>query len=184
MKNIVLVLLFACSVSFAQKQKIILKESSKIEDVAYENDNNEIKANFKRINSIKKWSKITTYETDDSTEGGYINYYYLNGKLEKIVERKFGESGQYLAEYYLQNNKISFLFEKDMTYNVPFYRKEFDYDKSEIEENRYYFVKNELVNLKSNLDCGAPFSNYYLEEEQKRVMKDFNDLLKNSKLAK
>ncbi|MEG0698061.1 hypothetical protein [Algoriella sp.] len=164
---------FSVMTSFAQKNDKVKSEEIKT-----------IKTNFSRINSIKNWTKIKEVETDDSTEGGFINYYFLNDKLEKIVVRKFGESGQYLAEYYLQNNKISFLFEKDMTYNVPFYRKEFDYDKSEIEENRYYFVKNELVNLKSNLDCGAPFANYYLEEEQKRVMKDFNDLLKNSKLAK
>ena len=164
---------FSVMTSFAQKNDKVKSEEIKT-----------IKTNFSRINSIKNWTKIKEVETDDSTEGGYINYYYLNGKLEKIVVRKFGESGQYLAEYYLQNNKISFLFEKDMTYNVPFYRKEFDYDISEIEESRYYFVKNELVNLKSNLDCGAPFANYYLMEEQKRVTKDFNDLLKNSKLVK
>ena len=127
---------FSVMTSFAQKNDKVKSEEIKT-----------IKTNFSRINSIKKWSKIATYETDDSAEGGYINYYYLNGKLEKIVERKFGESGQYLAEYYLQNNKISFLFEKDMTYNFPLYWKEFDYNKSEIEENRYYFENKELIHF-------------------------------------
>ena len=85
---------FSVMTSFAQKNNKVKSEEIKT-----------IKTNFSRINSIKKWSKIATYETDDSAEGGYINYYYLNGKLEKIVVRKFGESGQYLAEYYLLNDK-------------------------------------------------------------------------------
>ena len=117
MKKIVLIILFSCTVSFAQKQKVILKESQQSEILIENNQTSDIKliqANFKRINTIGKWSKITQYETDDSADGGYINYYYNNDKLEKIVVRKFGESGQYLAEYYLLKAKLSFVFEKDL----------------------------------------------------------------------
>ena len=151
------------------------------------NQNSDIKliqANFKRINTIGKWSKITQYETDDSADGGYINYYYNNDKLEKIVVRKFGESGQYLAEYYLLKAKLSFVFEKDLKYNVPYYLKEFNYDDSEIIEDRYYYSNNKLINYKSNQDEGAPFSDSFIKNEEKRVLKEFNQLLKNSSLAK
>ncbi|MDH1601701.1 hypothetical protein [Empedobacter sp. GD03739] len=89
---------------FAQKQKDY-KSSEVIISKDFENKLDPIKSNFNRINSIKIWSKIKEVETDDSTEGGFINYYFLNDKLEKIVVRKFGESGQYLAEYYLLNDK-------------------------------------------------------------------------------
>ena len=187
MKKIVLIILFSCTVSFAQKQKVILKESQQSEILIENNQTSDIKliqANFKRINTIGKWSKITQYETDDSADGGYINYYYNNDKLEKIVVRKFGESGQYLAEYYLLKAKLSFVFEKDLKYNVPYYLKEFNYDDSEIIEDRYYYSNNKLINYKSNQDEGAPFSDSFIKNEEKRVLKEFNQLLKNSSLAK
>ena len=187
MKKIVLIILFGCTVSFAQKQKIILKESQQSETLIENNQTSDIKliqANFKRINTIGKWSKITQYETDDSADGGYINYYYNNDKLEKIVVRKFGESGQYLAEYYLLKAKLSFVFEKDLKYNVPYYLKEFNYDDSEIIEDRFYYLNNKLITYKSNQDDGAPFSDSFIKNEEKRVLKEFNQLLKNSSLAK
>ena len=187
MKKIVLIILFSCTVSFAQKQKVILKESQQSEILIENNQTSDIKliqANFKRINTIGKWSKITQYETDDSADGGYINYYYNNDKLEKIVVRKFGESGQYLAEYYLLKAKLSFVFEKDLKYNVPYYLKEFNYDDSEIIEDRFYYLNNKLITYKSNQDDGAPFSDSFIKNEEKRVLKEFNQLLKNSSLAK
>ncbi len=187
MKKIVLIILFSCTVSFAQKQKVILKESQQSETLIENNQTSDIKliqANFKRINTIGKWSKITQYETDDSADGGYINYYYNNDKLEKIVVRKFGESGQYLAEYYLLKAKLSFVFEKDLKYNVPYYLKEFNYDDSEIIEDRFYYLNNKLITYKSNQDDGAPFSDSFIKNEEKRVLKEFNQLLKNSSLAK
>ncbi len=187
MKKIVLIILFSCTVSFAQKQKVILKESQQSETLIENNQTSDIKliqANFKRINKIGKWSKITQYETDDSADGGYINYYYNNDKLEKIVVRKFGESGQYLAEYYLLKAKLSFVFEKDLKYNVPYYLKEFNYDDSEIIEDRFYYLNNKLITYKSNQDDGAPFSDSFIKNEEKRVLKEFNQLLKNSSLAK
>ncbi len=164
---------FSVITSFAQKNDKVKSEEIKT-----------IKANFSRINSIKNWTKIKEVETDDSTEGGFINYYFLNDKLEKIVVQKFGESGQYLAEYYLLNNKLSFVFEKNLRYNVPYYLKEFNYNDSEIIEDRYYYSNNKLINYKSNQDDGVPFSDSFIKNEEKRVLKELNQLLKNSSLAK
>ena len=164
---------FSVMTSFAQKNDKVKSEEIKT-----------IKANFTRINSIKNWTKIKEVETDNSADGGYINYYYNHDKLEKIVVRKFGESGQYLAEYYLLNNKLSFVFEKNLKYNVPYYLKEFNYDDSEIIEDRYYYSNNKLINYKSNQDDGAPFSDIFIKSEEKRVLKEFNQLLKNSSLAR
>ncbi len=148
--------------SFAQKNDKVKSEEIKT-----------IKANFSRINSIKKWTKIKEVETDDSTEGGFINYYFLNDKLKKIVVRKFGESGQYLAEYYLLNNKLSFVFEQDTTYNFPLYWKEFNDKKSKIEEFRYYFEDRKLI-----LFIGKS-ENYKTESENTLV--EFDQLIKTEK---
>lgn len=106
-----------------------------------------IKSNFSRINSIKNWTSIKKIDTDDSTEGGFINYYFLNDNLEKIVVQKYGESGNYLSEYYITNAQLSFVFEQHTTYNFPLYWKEFDAEKSKIEEKRYYFDNNKLLHF-------------------------------------
>ncbi|WP_291116747.1 hypothetical protein [Empedobacter sp. UBA7248] len=154
---------FSVMTSFAQKNDKVKSEEIKT-----------IKANFSRINSIKKWTKIKEVETDDSTEGGFINYYFLNDKLKKIVVRKFGESGQYLAEYYLLNNKLSFVFEQDTTYNFPLYWKEFNDKKSKIEEFRYYFEDRKLI-----LFIGKS-ENYKTESENTLV--EFDELIKIKKM--
>jgi len=60
-----------------------------------------IRANFKRINSIVDWTAIKTKDVWETTEGGEAKFYYLNGQLEKITTRHFGETFQLLTEYYL-----------------------------------------------------------------------------------
>lgn len=162
MKKIVfffVIVTFSVMTSFAQKNDKVKSEEIKT-----------IKANFTLINSIKNWSKIKEVETDDSAEGGFINYYFLNDKLEKIVVRKFGESGQYLAEYYLLNDKLSFVFEQDTTYNFPLYWKEFDDKKSKIEESRYYFEDKKLIHF-----IGKS-KNYKTESEN--TLNEFDELIK------
>lgn len=147
-----------------------------------------IRDNFKRINSIANWTSITTEDIWESTEGGVAKYYYLNGTLEKILTRHFGETGQLLTEYYLQDGKLSFVFEKSYQYNRLIYHdatlmKElgdteiFDMAKSQITEDRNYIENGELIHQLSNLDCGAPFASDYLLQEQKRINVDFNRLM-------
>ena len=174
MKNLFLVIMVMFStILFSQEKKQDIKSSKNLQEIL-----KPIKANFNRLNSIKSWTKITKVETDDSTEGGYINFYYLDGNLEKILVRKFGESGQYLAEYYLINGQLSFLYEKDETYNLPLYWKGFDESKSKIALKRYYFNENKLVDLVSNLTQKKPLSNQVLQEYQKNILDEFNAILK------
>ncbi|MCT2560897.1 hypothetical protein [Chryseobacterium herbae] len=149
-----------------------------------------IRSNFKRINSITKWSSIKKKDIEgESAEGGEAVFYEQKGRLEKITERLFGETGQMLTEYYLLNGKLSFVFEKIYKYNRPLYydvkamkenndTEAFDFEKSEIEENRGYFEKGKLIHVSNSLDCGAPFSGDYIAEEEKRFSESFQELLK------
>ncbi|EGT4347406.1 hypothetical protein A4C53_RS19635 [Elizabethkingia anophelis] len=148
-----------------------------------------IRDNFKRINSIEKWHSIKQRDLFQSTEGGEAKYYYQKNKLEKIITRIFGESGQTLTEYYLLNGQLSFVYEKDYKYNRPLYydtkamkenndTEAFDFDKSEITENRSYFVNGKLIHILSSEDCGAPFSSDYIAEEQKSILSEYSKLLK------
>ena len=143
-----------------------------------------IRANFKRINSISEWEAIYKKDLLESTEGGEAKFYYSHEQLEKITTRHFGETLQQLREYYLLNGQLSFVFEKSYNYNRPIYydtttmkenndREAFDFEKSEIIEDRSYFEKGKLLHQINNQDCGSPFADDYLLGEQKRIKSDF-----------
>lgn len=143
-----------------------------------------IRDNFKRINSIEKWDRIDTIEIWESTEGGHANFFYLNGTLEKVLVRHFGETYQNLTEYYLLDGQLSFAFEKEIIYNRPIDwdstrmienhdDQVWDFDKSDIHEHRNYFINGQLVRQLYNQDCGAPFAQEYLKAEQERILKEF-----------
>jgi len=54
----------------------------------------------------------------------------------------------------------------------------FDFDKSEIIEDRSYFENGKLLHQINNQDCGSPFSDNYLPEAQKSIKTDFDKLIK------
>ena len=150
-----------------------------------------IRNNFKRINSIKTeyWSKIETKFLEGTIEGGEATYYYLNAELTKITTKEFGETFQILTEYYFLNKNLSFVFEKNLKYNRPIYHDKkamkemgdtevFDFDKSEIVEYRNYFENGKLLHQLSSEDCGAPMANDYIEIEQKRILNNFDIVIK------
>jgi hypothetical protein len=148
-----------------------------------------IRANFKRINSITNWTTVNETDLWETTEGGKAKFYSLNGQLEKIATRHFGETFQQLTEYYLLNGQLSFVFEKSYKYNRPMYydstsMKEnndtvaFEFEKSEIIEDRSYFDNGKLLHQLNSQDCGSPFADDYLLEEQKRIKTDFEKLIK------
>lgn len=178
------------------KDTVELKETFNEEDLPvneYLTDKlKPIRANFKRINSITNWTSIDTKELSESTEGGEAKFYYQNGQLEKIVARHYGETFQLLTEYYLLNGQLSFVFEKRHKYNRPLYydttamkenndTEAFDFDKSEIIEDSSYFDNGKLLHQINNQDCGSPFADDYLLEEQKRIRTDFDKLIRQTK---
>jgi hypothetical protein len=154
-----------------------------------------IRANFKRINSITNWTSTEKKELWETLEGGEATFYYLDGRLEKIIARNFGETFQKLNEYYLLNGYLSFVFEKSYKYNRPMYydstaMKEnndteiFDFDKSEIKEDRSYFENKRLIYQLNNQDYGSPLADDYLQGEQKRILTNFEKLMKLTNLEK
>ena len=147
-----------------------------------------IRANFKRINSTTNWASVDTKELSESTEGGEAKFYYQNGQIEKIIVRQFGETFQKLTEYYLLNGDLSFVFEKSYKYNRPIYydsaamkenndAEAFDFEESEIQEDRSYFENGKLLHKIESGDCGAPFATEYLLSEQKRIKTNFDKLI-------
>lgn len=147
-----------------------------------------IRENFKRINAIARWTKIDSLDLWETTEGGEAKFYYAGNNLEKISVRHFGETFQQLAEYYLLNGQLSFVFEKAYRYNRPMYydsvamkesgdTEAFDFDKSIVVENRGYFKNEKLVHQINNDSSGSPDSGN-LPDEEKRIKTEFGRLMK------
>lgn len=185
--------LHSVSVDSLENNTIQLGETFNEEDVPVNEYLTErlkpIRTNFKRINSISNWTYIDTKELSETIEGGEAKYYYQNEQLEKIVTRQFGETFQQLTEYYLMNGQLSFVFEKSYKYNRPIYydstamkenndTEAFDFVKSEIVEHRSYFDNGKLLHQVNNQDCGSPFTDDYLLEQEKRIKVDFEKLIK------
>ncbi len=150
---------------------------------------NPIRINFKRINSIVEWTDIKTIDTWETNEGGEAKFYYLNGQLEKITTKHFGETFQLLTEYYLLKDKLSFVFEKSYKYNRPIYydttsakanndKDSFEFKETDIIVERSYFDNGKLVHQLNNQDCGSSSSHSYLVKEEIRIKTEFEKLFK------
>ncbi|RQO30319.1 hypothetical protein DBR32_12165 [Taibaiella sp. KBW10] len=182
---------------FAQQQKkkntviatASFKETDRNGPIELDQMLHTIRANFKRINSMTKWTTVRNKALDNSSEGGTATFYYQQKRLEKIITRAFGEMTQNLTEYYFLNGEISFVLERTYQYNRPYYydvaamkanndTAAFDFNQSEIEETRSYFEQKKLIYQLNNQDCGAPFASDYLDEERIRIESDIKTLLK------
>lgn len=135
-----------------------------------------IKSNFSRINSIQKWTKIKTLELNETTEGGEAKFYFLNGKIEKIVAVYYGEMFQKVTEFYLQDAQLTFVFEKLTTYKQAIYDNETPFDVEKIEEFRSYFEKDNLIYRIESKPTNSPFTKAYLGKEQERLIQEFKQL--------
>ncbi|WP_375580440.1 hypothetical protein ABWH96_05225 [Marivirga tractuosa] len=141
-----------------------------------------IRQNYNQIDTITAWSATVTKAIKQSTEGGTATYYYLNGKLLKIVATHYGELGKVIQEFYTLEGKISFVLEKRHEYNRPIGGDDSSKPESkdsELIKDRSFFENGILIRQISDLDCGAPFAQYYLDEEGKRLKSSFMYLLKH-----
>lgn len=146
-----------------------------------------IRKNRNQIAAIQSWSSIKKKELPGSTEGGEAYFYFKKNELQKIKSVYFGEMGQHQAVYFLKNNQLSFVVEKQIAYNRPIYYDSvsmlenndtttFDFNKSSLLVDSSYFKNGILIHQISNQDCGAPFSKEYLFNEQKRLQAEFDKL--------
>lgn len=171
---------------YEQQEKDSLKSETVFEEYLGERLK-PIRANFKRINEITEWTSVDKRKLNQSTEGGAATYYFLQDTLLKVVAIHFGETGKNIQEFYTRNGQLSFVFEQQCQYNRPITwdstamqenndTETFDIDKSEIIEDRSYFENGDLIRQINNQDCGSPFAEDYLKEEQVRLKTEFEKL--------
>jgi len=149
-----------------------------------------IQSNFKRINSITKWTSVKKKNIEgESAEGGEATFYYTDKGLEKVIARHYGEIGQKLIEYYLLNGQLSFVFEKEYRYNrTLFYdakamtenndTEAFDLKKSEITMTRNYFENGNIILINATTGRGYNMGADYPVEHEKEIKEDLKRLLK------
>ena len=109
---------------------------------------------------------------DESTEGGELEGYFINGELKKIVVSYYGEMGKLFEEYYFWNNKLFFVFTQDYLYDMPMYMDGSKVEK--IDENRYYFSAGKLIRwLDPNKEKATKSK---MIEKEKEILKKTNKL--------
>lgn len=148
-----------------------------------QNELKNIKDNFKRINNIKKWTVIDSLDLYESAEGGQATFYFANKQLQKIVAVYYGETGKIVEEYYLLNNKLSFVYRKDFKYNSSIYSNEnekFNIEKSNIFESRSYFYNDILFEQIKSSGNKQEILNENLDQEQQNIIQNFSNLKKLS----
>ncbi|RTQ50181.1 hypothetical protein EJV47_11140 [Hymenobacter gummosus] len=146
-----------------------------------------IRANFQSLNARKQWSRVVKRELSRSTEGGEAVFYYEGAVPVKIVARDYGETGQWLTEYYLLDGQLSFVYEQKTSYNRPFYYDSatarqnggpaFDPAQSTVEETRSYFADGQLIRQLRGKGVEPKPASEMLPLEQKRLLTDYNELL-------
>ncbi|CAI8890207.1 hypothetical protein [Chryseobacterium sp. IT-36CA2] len=149
-----------------------------------------IQANFKRINSMTKWTSVKKKDIEgESAERGEAAFYYTDKGLEKVIARHYGEMGQMLVEYYLMNGQLSFVFEKEYRYNRPLFydtkamkdnndTEAFDFKKSEVITTRNYFENGNIIMINNTTGRGLSISADYLSDQEKNLTESFKKLLK------
>ena len=79
-----------------------------------------------------------------STEGGVTTAYWSKDSLKLITDETYGETGKLVEQYYFENGQLIFAYFIEYDYNVPFYMKDFSFDKSLRHEDRYY-LDNQII---------------------------------------
>jgi len=110
---------------------------------------------------------LHTYDTtmieiwDESTEGGQATAFYEGSNLKLIEVVWLGETVKHSIGYYFDNDQLIFAFDQHFKYNRPIYwdKKKaaemgddevFDYEKTTITEERYYFKEEQLFRWLDN----------------------------------
>lgn len=132
---------------------------------------NAIKKEYAEINSkTAAYDKVEKDVFGQSAEGGIIIAYYDNKDLKKVITTFYGETGKAVTEYYFNKDGLFFAFNIKYFYDKPMY-----IEGSKIastEENRYYFLKNQLLKwLDKNKKSVNPNSKEY-QDEAKYLLED------------
>lgn len=103
-----------------------------------------IREQFKNTNAnLNSYEKIEKDISSESTEGGTIRVYHVDGETVLMHCEFYGERGNTMEEYYFWNSELYFVYTVQEIYDVPIYVG--NSKVSEKIENRYYFSNGEMI---------------------------------------
>lgn len=133
-----------------------------------------IRQQYAAIN--KRTSRYRTVKkplTGFSLEGGEMTAYFDGPLIVKITATHFGELGRTVEEYYFQQGKLIFVFEKVFVYNRPLSGKVVS-----SEESRFYFQDGKMIRwLEPNGKRSIADAEEYALKEREHL--DISNLLTN-----
>lgn len=132
-----------------------------------------IRKQFLKINSqINQYDKVEKEILGESAEGGMIMGYYDKGNLKKISVAFYGETGKTLSDFYINDGTLFFLFKQTFNYNKPIYIE--DSKVNSIEEDRYYFDNDKLIEWLKPKNIKEPNNSATFKEAERNIIDDFN----------
>jgi len=129
-----------------------------------------VRAKVNAINAhIEDYKKVEK-ETYESTEGGVSVAFFNKHDLVKINATFYGETGKSVVEYYFENDKPLFIFEKQYSYYKPI-----SIEPTRIrstQENRLYYENGMLMRWIDDRHKEVPTSTKSFETASKVWTRD------------
>ena len=122
------VLLMLCIFSCNIVVNAATRENSVVQEIRNEKDRTD-----------KEKLVVRKEEVDDGSVGE-VSYYYKGNILKKIVSHLYFETGNEYREYYIKNNRVYFIYEKEISTEHAIWTKK--PKVLGIYETRYYFDFN------------------------------------------
>lgn len=143
---------------------------------------NQIKSIYQQINDFKNYELILIEDAEEilghaTDNGASLTGYFNKGILKKIV-LWVGLSNKVIQqEYYLDKDKLVFVYSKESRYRFNDSNQSFDYSKLDnVSDARYYFSNDKLIhtifNDKKYVETKAEDSAFFLTS-----VKDYMTLL-------
>jgi hypothetical protein len=125
-----------------------------------------IREQFKTTNAnLNAYEKIEKDIYSESTEGGTIRVYHIDGETVLMHCEFYGEGGNMMEEYYFWNSELYFVYTVQELYDRPIYME--GSKVSEKIENRYYFNNGKMIRwLDRNKQKVNKYADEYSEAEQ------------------
>ena len=131
-----------------------------------------IRDKLKPLSNRQEWTAVDKRKIKTINGNGAAVYYFLDQELKKIRLLENTDSTDRFVEFYLEDQNLFFVFERQTDNhelkNDPEFYEPF--------EDSLFFDQGQLIRIKSNMDCGAPFAKDYRQEEQVRLQTEFEKL--------
>ena len=144
----------------------------------------EIKTQYSKIrNSLKTMQKIRKNLDDTAPEGAEAIIYKDKDGIKLIEVNSYFETGKVREEYYFKDGELFFFFKEITKYNAPPTTEYFDEKKSQITQERVYFVNGKIAKWIENkrVHTFAAKNIEPLFQKEKEVKSNLKELLNSLK---